>query len=179
MRWRKGGEKEMASDFSDSPVLTCGWALLLLPHFKAKDSANINSGGAAAGAGRQPLAYQDPLHGKQWIKWRTGLWQRNREPGYSEKVFLLYVSVSALSIFTPWGKHTVFHSLCSERSESSGAPSVCSVKTGPRFRGPCRESFRAKFGFKTPFCPLPVPMAQVLAVEEVNKTRVSLCYCVH
>lgn len=45
-----------------------------------------------------------PLHGKQWIKWRTGLWQCNRDPGSSEKnTFPLYVYISAASIFTPLG----------------------------------------------------------------------------
>lgn len=44
-----------------------------------------------------------PLYSKQWIKWRTGLWQCNRDPGSSEKPFFR-TFISLLLQYLPHGE---------------------------------------------------------------------------
>lgn len=112
MDWKR--RKEKPSDFSDSPALTYGQALLVQPHFKAKGPANINSRGAAAGAERQTLAYWDlsTLNNGSSDARAFGSATETRAAQKSLSSVRLYLR--SLNIY-PTGKHTIFHSFCSER----------------------------------------------------------------
>lgn len=93
------------ADFSDSAALTCGLALLMQPHFKAKEHANINSRGAAAGAGRQSPAYLRTVNNGSSDAQDFGT--ATDACCNSERPLLSYVYISTLSIFTPQGSTQV------------------------------------------------------------------------
>lgn len=113
LRWIKKGHRKGGWFFWQRR--TCMWSrFAYVASLQGKGARKHKQQWSSSWRREAVVCVPRPPYAKQWIQWRTGLWHRNtRLLQLREAIAFLRLHLRSVNIY-PTGKHTSFHSFCTE-----------------------------------------------------------------